>query len=113
AGGPGAPAPLGGAGARPPAVSGGNAVVAIGVLNAALAAGMKVPDDLTVVGFDDLPMAAWEVFRLTTVRHGLGGLARQAARLLVRRIGGEVDRAGERLVLPTEFVPRATHAPAR
>lgn len=94
----------------PTAVFCGNDVVAIGVLNAALAAGLRVPDDLTVIGFDDLPMAAWEVFRLTTVRHDLGELSRQAARLLVRRIGGQADPSGERLVLPTEFVPRATHA---
>ncbi|MEU1870227.1 LacI family transcriptional regulator [Streptomyces ambofaciens] len=100
--------------AEPPtAVFCGNDVVAIGVLNAALAAGVKVPDDLTVIGFDDLPMASWEVFRLTTVRHDLGELACQAARLLARRIAGEVDDEGERLVLPTEFVPRATHARAR
>ncbi|MEV4042160.1 LacI family transcriptional regulator [Streptomyces sp. SAI-195] len=100
--------------AEPPtAVFCGNDVVAIGVLNAALAAGVKVPDDLTVIGFDDLPMASWEVFRLTTVRHDLGELACQAARLLARRIAGEVDDEGERLVLPTEFVPRATHTRAR
>ncbi|MFZ3561933.1 MULTISPECIES: LacI family DNA-binding transcriptional regulator [unclassified Streptomyces] len=100
--------------AEPPtAVFCGNDVVAIGVLNAAIAAGVKVPDDLTVIGFDDLPMAAWEVFRLTTVRHDLGELAFQAARLLARRIAGEVDADGERLVLPTEFVARATHARAR
>ncbi|WP_121703219.1 LacI family DNA-binding transcriptional regulator [Streptomyces sp. E5N298] len=100
--------------AEPPtAVFCGNDVVAIGVLNAALAAGVKVPDDLTVIGFDDLPMASWEVFRLTTVRHDLGELACQAARLLARRIAGEVDAQGERLVLPTEFVSRATHAKAR
>ncbi|MGW5866688.1 substrate-binding domain-containing protein [Streptomyces sp. NPDC055239] len=55
-------------------------------------------------------MAAWEVFRLTTVRHDLRELSRQAARLLVRRIDGDADPQGERLVLPTEFVPRATHA---
>lgn len=94
----------------PTAVFCGNDVVAIGVLNAALAAGLRVPDDLTVIGFDDLPMAAWEVFRLTTVRHDLRELSRQAARLLVRRIDGDADPKGERLVLPTEFVPRATHA---
>lgn len=95
----------------PTAVFCGNDVVAIGVLNAAVAAGLRVPDDLTVIGFDDLPMADWEVFRLTTVRHDLRELSCQAARLLVRRITGEADPAGERLVLPTEFVPRNTHAP--
>ncbi|MFE2050921.1 LacI family DNA-binding transcriptional regulator [Streptomyces sp. NPDC059459] len=96
---------------RPTAVFCGNDVVAVGVLNAARAAGLRVPEDLTVVGFDDLPMASWEVLRLTTVRHDLQELARQAARLLVRRITGEADAAGERLVLPTEFVPRGTHGP--
>ncbi|WP_407555150.1 LacI family DNA-binding transcriptional regulator [Streptomyces sp. Pv4-95] len=94
----------------PTAVFCGNDVVAIGVLNAAIAAGLRVPDDLTVIGFDDLPMADWEVFRLTTVRHDLRELSRQAARLLIRRVNGDADPAGERLVLPTEFVPRATHA---
>ncbi|MFE9707561.1 LacI family DNA-binding transcriptional regulator [Streptomyces sp. NPDC005930] len=96
---------------RPTAVFCGNDVVAVGVLNAARAVGLSVPGDLTVVGFDDLPMASWEVLRLTTVRHDLAELARQAARLLVRRITGRADPAGERLVLPTEFVPRGTHGP--
>ncbi|MFG3250895.1 LacI family DNA-binding transcriptional regulator [Streptomyces sp. NPDC048187] len=100
-----------GAAQRPTAVFCGNDVVAVGVLNAARAAGLCVPGDLTVVGFDDLPMASWEVLRLTTVRHDLAELARQAARLLVRRITGRADPAGERLVLPTEFVPRGTHGP--
>ncbi|WP_369199410.1 LacI family DNA-binding transcriptional regulator [Streptomyces sp. PU-14G] len=100
--------------AEPPtAVFCGNDVVAIGVLNAALAAGVEVPGDLTVIGFDDLPMAAWEAFRLTTVRHDLGALAIQAARLLARRIAEEAGPEGERHALPIEFVPRATHAKAR
>lgn len=94
----------------PTAVFCGNDVVAIGVLNAALAAGVRVPEDLTVIGFDDLPMADWEVFRLSTVRHDLRELSRQAARLLARRISGEAAAGGERVVLPTEFVPRSTHA---
>ncbi|MGW2339558.1 LacI family DNA-binding transcriptional regulator [Streptomyces sp. NPDC001661] len=94
----------------PTAVFCGNDVVAIGVLNAAIREGVRVPDDLTVIGFDDLPMASWETFRLSTVRHDLRELSRQAARLLVRRISGEADPLGERLVQPTEFVPRSTHA---
>ncbi|RII16089.1 HTH-type transcriptional regulator DegA [Streptomyces sp. YIM 130001] len=94
----------------PTAVFCGNDVVAMGVLNAALAAGVRIPDELTVVGFDDIPMAGWEMFRLTTVRHDLGELSRQAARLLARRIIGEADPAGERLILPTELLARNTHA---
>ncbi|CAM5357611.1 HTH-type transcriptional repressor PurR [Streptomyces tendae] len=97
---------------RPTAVFCGNDVVAVGVLNAARAAGLSVPGDLTVVGFDDLPMASWEVLRLTTVRHDLAELARQAARLLVRRIAGRADPAGSAW-LPTEFVPRERTARRR
>ncbi|MFJ3086801.1 LacI family DNA-binding transcriptional regulator [Streptomyces sp. NPDC086838] len=95
----------------PTAVFCGNDVVAMGVLNAALAAGVRVPEDLTVIGFDDLPMAGWEVFRLTTVRHDLRELSCQAAQLLVRRIRKEAAATGERLVMPTELVLRETHAP--
>ncbi|MER5495404.1 LacI family DNA-binding transcriptional regulator [Streptomyces sp. NPDC002454] len=96
---------------RPTAVFCGNDVVAIGVLNGAVHAGVRVPEDLTVVGFDDLPMAGWEAFRLTTVHYDLPGLAAAAARLLVERIA---DRKGDlpprREVLTTTLVKRGTHA---
>lgn len=97
---------------RPTAVFCGNDVVAIGALNAALAAGLRVPEDLTVIGFDDIPMAAWEVFQLTTIRYDLHAMAESAARLLVHRIKGEASPEGERVRWPVTLVPRATHADA-
>jgi LacI family transcriptional regulator len=96
---------------RPTAVFCGNDVIAFGALDAARRAGVAVPDEVSVVGFDDIPMAAWEAFRLTTAGHDLRGLAESAARLLVDRIAG----GGEprRVVLRPRLVERATLTPPR
>ncbi|MGI9147080.1 MAG: LacI family DNA-binding transcriptional regulator [Chloroflexota bacterium] len=94
---------------HPTAVVCANDIVAVGALNAAVELGIRVPQDLTVIGFDDLDVAAWPCFRLTTVRIDLHAMARRAAELLVKRLGG--DESGpvhERF--PAELVLRHTHA---
>ena len=63
-------------------------MTAIGVMSAARASGLRVPDDLSVVGFDDLPMAAWTNPPLTTVRQPIVEKGRLAARLLIERMSG-------------------------
>jgi LacI family transcriptional regulator len=80
-----------------------NDTVAIGAYNAARAAGAQVPQDISLVGFDDLPMAGWEVFRLSTVHQPMEEMARAAVRLLIERIEGERDPASVRQVV---FEPR-------
>lgn len=95
--------------AEPPtAVFCANDVLALGALNAARSRGVHIPRDLTLIGFDDIGMASWEVFRLTTVRQDMELMARTAATLLVARIA-EPSRAAERVVLPAELVLRGTH----
>jgi DNA-binding LacI/PurR family transcriptional regulator len=64
-------------------------MTAIGVMAAAIAAGMSVPGDLSVVGYDDLSMAAWTNPRLTTVRQPIIEKGRLAARLLIQRMQGK------------------------
>jgi LacI family transcriptional regulator len=88
---------------RPTVVLCANDLVAIGAYNAARAAGIAVPEDVSLVGFDDLPMASWEVFQLTTVHQPMDQMARAAVRLLVERIEGKVDRGVARQVV---FEPR-------
>lgn len=96
---------------RPSALFCGNDVVALGALNAARSIGVEVPGELTIVGFDDIDVASWELIALTTLRQDLPRLATEAVALLNERLG---DPAGplRRVVLPTELVERGTHAPA-
>jgi len=92
----------------PSALFCGNDVIAIGALNRARALGVAVPEQLTVIGFDDIAMADWEAFRLTTVRQDLPALARAAVRLLLERIGDR-DLPGRRVTVPTRLVERGSH----
>ena len=93
----------------PTAVFCGNDVIAFGAIDAALSLGVRVPEELSILGFDDIPMAAWEVFQLSTLRQPIGDMARAAARMLAERIErpGEVGPGREQL-FQTDLVKRST-----
>ena len=93
----------------PTAIVCGNDVVAFGALDAALSLGVRVPQDVSILGFDDIPMAAWEVFQLSTLRQPIGDMARAAARMLAERIEHPADIGpGREQVFATSLVRRAT-----
>jgi LacI family transcriptional regulator len=102
----------------PTAVFASNDDMALGVLAAAHRLGVRIPDDLSVVGFDDSPAASLVWPALTTVRQPVMDMAAAAVDMLIARTsqagiqaaqGGAVSR-----VLPHELVVRAsTAAPAR
>ena len=94
---------------RPTAVFCVTDILAVGALNASTELGIKVPDDVAIVGFDDLDIASWPCFQLTTVRVDFSTMALRAAQRLVARIGGEADPEVVHEVLPTEIVRRTTH----
>lgn len=97
---------------RPSAVLAMSDMAAIGVMSAAQAAGLRVPQDLSVIGFDDLPMAAWTTPSLTTVRQPIVEKGRVAARLLVQRMKGQ--RVDSPPPLNTSLVVRgSTSTPSR
>jgi LacI family transcriptional regulator len=96
--------------AKPPTVIiCGNDVVALGALNAARELGVDVPARVSVVGFDDLPQAAWALVRLATVNYDLQAMARKAASLLVARIE-EPDNPWQHEIFPSVLVRRASLA---
>lgn len=70
----------------PTAVFCANDLSAFGALNAARALGMTVPEDVWVIGFDDIEMASWEAFGLTTVRQPIPEMARVAVEMLMQRL---------------------------
>jgi DNA-binding LacI/PurR family transcriptional regulator len=84
--------------------------MALGVYEALAERGLRVPDDMSVVGFDDLPQARWATPALTTVRQPLGEMAATALRLLVRMMHGERPE-GTRTELSTRLVVRGSTAP--
>jgi LacI family transcriptional regulator len=86
-----------------------NDVVAIGALAASRACGLRVPEELTVVGFDDIPMAGWGMVELTTMRCDVRALAKAAIDLLLESLQG---RPARHVTVPTVLVPRGTHGPA-
>ncbi len=97
---------------RPTAVFAANDVIALGALDAACRLGVRVPEELSIVGFDDIDMAGWETFSLTTARQPLAEMARVAARLLLERIASEQPLGPRRRVFPVELVHRSTLAAA-
>jgi LacI family transcriptional regulator len=94
----------------PTAVFCGNDVIAVGALNAARKRDVAVPDELTIVGFDDVEMARWELVALTTARQPMPELCRAAVDLLLARLS-DPDRAPQLVELPAKLVERGTHAP--
>jgi LacI family transcriptional regulator len=96
----------------PTAVFAGSDEQAFGVMEAARQAGLSVPTDLSVVGFDDLPMARWSSPPLTTVRQPLADMGRMAGRMLHELING-LQPASQRVELATHLVPRASTAAPR
>jgi DNA-binding LacI/PurR family transcriptional regulator len=94
---------------RPTAVFASSDVQALGVLEAALAAGLDVPGDVSVVGFDDVEVSGYS--GLTTVRQPLFESGKVAARILLDALeNGHLPEPGERR-LPLELVERSTTAP--
>jgi len=95
---------------RPTAVFAGSDLQALGVIAAATAAGLSVPRDLSVVGYDDIALARWLSPQLTTVHQPLRRMGEEAARIVLRLAdGGTVDT--ERVDLATHLVVRGSTAP--
>ena len=100
------------AGPRPPtAILCFSDLIARGVIEAAAARGLAVPRDLTVVGFDDDPLAAAGRPALTSVRQDLDAKGRAAARALFEAMDAGARGLPTHTLLPTELVVRDSSAP--
>lgn len=91
----------------PTAIFSSNDDTAFGVMDAARARNLKVPVELSVVGFDDIPTAASHIPPLTTVRQPLTDMGQSATRMLLELIQNpEEDQTS--IVLPTDLILRET-----
>jgi LacI family transcriptional regulator, galactose operon repressor len=91
---------------RPRAVLCANDLIAIGVMDAARRAGLRVPEDLAVVGFDDIETADLVTPRLTTVVNPAAAVGDACARTLLSRLRRGPGPPYEKVVLPTRLVVR-------
>lgn len=86
------------------ALIGGNDLLALACVGAARRAGVAVPDDLSVAGFDDIPFADLSWPALTTIRQPVERISAEATRLLLERSGGP----GRHVLLQPELVARGS-----
>jgi LacI family repressor for deo operon, udp, cdd, tsx, nupC, and nupG len=96
---------------RPTAIFAASDEMAVGVVHGVRQAGLRVPEDVSVIGIDDHEMA--EFFELTTVAQPVHEQGRLAATLLLAALDGDVDRPvhPSAITVPTRLVVRHTTAP--
>jgi LacI family transcriptional regulator len=96
---------------RPTAVFAGSDEQALGVYEAARRLHLRIPEDLSVVGFDDVAPAQWASPPLTTIRQPLAEMAALATRTILSRMDDESYPVNRRLEVATELVVRDSTAP--
>lgn len=96
---------------RVSAIIAGNDTIALGILEAAKRQGVRVPEQLSIIGFDDMPLAGSPLVALTSIRQPVEAMARTAARRLVERIRRGAVAAPSHDVLPIQLVRRDSTGP--
>ena len=90
----------------PTAVFAASDTIAIGALEAAEEMNYRVPEDIAIIGFDDIPAASWVRPRLTTVAQYPGEMGMILANALFERILGEYSGSSRRFEVPCRFIER-------
>ncbi len=93
---------------RPTAVFAANDLIAIGAMIAIREAGLAIPHDVAVIGFDDIPVAKFVTPALTTIAQHPERLGRRAAEMLFERLQGTVADGGRSVELPYELIVRGS-----
>jgi len=98
---------------RPTAIFGANNFIAMGIIKALHDLKLDVPDDISVVGFDDLPDSMFIKPFLTVARQRAYEMGQLATELLLKRISGELSQEHRELILPIEILVRESSGPNR
>jgi LacI family transcriptional regulator len=93
---------------RPTAVLCANDLLALGLLQEILQLGLRVPEDLAIVGYDDIEFAAAAAVPLTSVRQPRHKLGFTAGRLLLEEVAGDADHVHQQVQFAPELVVRAS-----
>lgn len=93
----------------PTAVFCANDLTALGAVDGAVSLGHRVPEDVWVIGYDDISLTAWDSYDVTTVRQPIAEMARAAVRLLLERIDDR-DLPPRSECFPSELLVRGSTA---
>ncbi|WP_165390804.1 LacI family DNA-binding transcriptional regulator [Pseudoduganella lutea] len=96
---------------RPTAIFAANDEMAAGSMQVLQAAGLTLPQQVSLIGFDDAPIASFVQPKITTLRHPIGAMAKAAVQELLLRINNEPGRR-QRVEFPSEFLVRESTAAA-
>ena len=96
---------------RPTAIFAANNFILLGVVKALRELQLKVPEDISVVGFDDFPESMLVKPFFTAVLQPAYEMGRLAAELLLKRISGELSGECQKIILPTEIIERESSGP--
>jgi DNA-binding LacI/PurR family transcriptional regulator len=93
------------AGNEPKSIFAGNDLIAIGVMRALSEKGKKIPEEVALIGYDDIPTAAYIMPSLSTIRQPRYQIGEKAAQILLDKISGKSEKA-QSVVLEPELVIR-------
>jgi len=88
-----------------------NDIAAIGAIRSLRDHGLRVPEDVSVMGFDDIQGAAYHTPSLTTIRQPLNDMGNKAARILLERIRGAKEFPDEVPIVPELIIRESTMPP--
>lgn len=94
-------------GTRPDALFCENDVMALAAIDVARTRGLRIPEDLAIIGFDDIPQASWDAYRLTTIRQPMRGMVQEALDMITLLRAGDAAEGTIR-VLPASLVVRSS-----
>lgn len=98
---------------RPTALFAGNNFIAYGMQRAAMDCNLRIPQDISLVAFDDLPFQTYPPPFLTTAVQNPYRIGQEAANLLIKQIHGESAEITEDIILPIEIIVRDSSAPVK
>jgi LacI family transcriptional regulator len=89
-------------------------ITAIGAMAAIHSSGFRIPEDISIMGFDDIPVSAYVHPPLSTVAMPISEMGRRAAQKLLDRINsGDSNWQAEKIILPTQLIIRGSTGPAK
>ena len=99
-------------GVYPEAVIAGNDILAMGILQGIKEKGLSVPEDIAVIGFDDIPYASWPAINLSTIRQPKSRMGKSAVEILLDQLQTENEQdisfIAKKIILDPELILRGT-----